>query len=137
MIERLAENVPEFMGTASQTRCFLHVVNLIAKTLTSQFDSKKGKKGDLEEDHELAELQREADGFDEDGFDEPDEAIDGNQGDQVDDDEVLVDEMDTLTEAERLAIERSIRPIRLALVKVSRINGDIPLALTTSVSSAP
>ncbi|KAF9220503.1 hypothetical protein BS17DRAFT_639536, partial [Gyrodon lividus] len=50
MIERLAEHVPKFMGAASQTHCFLHVVNLVAKMLVLQFNTKKAL-----EDDELAE----------------------------------------------------------------------------------
>ncbi|KAG2756745.1 hypothetical protein P692DRAFT_20714526, partial [Suillus brevipes Sb2] len=33
MIEELHETLPDFGGTASHTRCFLHTVNLVAKSL--------------------------------------------------------------------------------------------------------
>ncbi|KAG2740485.1 hypothetical protein P692DRAFT_201675684, partial [Suillus brevipes Sb2] len=38
MISELADNVAHFEGKNSQTRCFLHVVNLVAKSLIRQFD---------------------------------------------------------------------------------------------------
>ena len=41
MIWELAYRVPMFAGAASQTRCFLHIVNLVAKSLIRQFDVKK------------------------------------------------------------------------------------------------
>ena len=53
MIEELQECIPEFAGSASHTHCFLHIVNLIAKSLLRQFDAQKMT---VEGDHELAEL---------------------------------------------------------------------------------
>ena len=53
MIEELQECIPEFAGSESHTRCFLHIVNLIAKLLLCQFDAQKMT---VEGDHELAEL---------------------------------------------------------------------------------
>ncbi|KAF8548495.1 hypothetical protein OG21DRAFT_1374013, partial [Imleria badia] len=38
MVHVLGELVPAFGGAPSQTRCFLHVVNLIAKSLIHQFN---------------------------------------------------------------------------------------------------
>ena len=54
MIKELQELIPEFAGSASHTHCFLHIVNLIAKSLICQFNAKKTGKGD----HELADLQK-------------------------------------------------------------------------------
>lgn len=41
MIRELEILVPTFGGSANHTRCFLHVVNLIAKMLIRQFDIRK------------------------------------------------------------------------------------------------
>ncbi|KAF8546220.1 hypothetical protein OG21DRAFT_1380027, partial [Imleria badia] len=38
MIRELAVLADGFAGPASHTRCFLHVVNLIAKSILCQFD---------------------------------------------------------------------------------------------------
>ncbi|KAG1831813.1 hypothetical protein EV424DRAFT_1272437, partial [Suillus variegatus] len=49
MIEDLAALVPEFAGSASHTRCFLHTINLIAKSLIREFDvAKKEANGALD-----------------------------------------------------------------------------------------
>src|ERR1700721_1605940 len=37
MIDALADDLPDF-SQANRTRCFLHIVNLIEKTLLKQFD---------------------------------------------------------------------------------------------------
>ncbi|KAG1796837.1 uncharacterized protein BJ212DRAFT_1290239, partial [Suillus subaureus] len=41
MIKDLAILVPEFAGSASHTQCFLHTVNLVAKSLIHDFDVAK------------------------------------------------------------------------------------------------
>ncbi|KAG1742794.1 uncharacterized protein EDB91DRAFT_1004893, partial [Suillus paluster] len=41
MVENLAAEVPAFGGAASHTRCFLHMVNLVAKLLICEFDVTK------------------------------------------------------------------------------------------------
>ncbi|KAF8546755.1 hypothetical protein OG21DRAFT_1426189 [Imleria badia] len=41
MIRELAWKVVGFGGETTYTRCFLHVVNLVAQTLIHQFDIKK------------------------------------------------------------------------------------------------
>ena len=41
MVEKLVDRVPQFGGAASRTRCFLHIINLIAKSIIRQFNVKK------------------------------------------------------------------------------------------------
>lgn len=43
MIRELQNLLANFDGDASRTRCFAHILNLVAKTLLSQFDLKKKK----------------------------------------------------------------------------------------------
>jgi hypothetical protein len=43
MIRHLGETLDEFPGLANQTRCFVHTVNLIAKSILSPFDAWKMK----------------------------------------------------------------------------------------------
>lgn len=41
MVDKLKYLVPSFSSTASHTHCFLHIINLVAKFLISQFDMNK------------------------------------------------------------------------------------------------
>ena len=135
MIDELQELIPEFSGSASHTRCFLHIMNLSAKSLICQFDAKKaGAKGD----HEMAELQRELE--EEEAFQGGDIEIDDEDKDDDDDDDELaekkkvnndegwVDEAEDMTEKEKDELEKSIQPVKLALVKV-RLSSDCDLPL--------
>lgn len=122
MLDELEANLPDFGGTAAHTRCFLHTVNLVAKSLIKEFDVSKKDKEALQTDEdatsdedehlaqELADLSREAEveGHDDAPLDE-----------QADNVEGLVDEMALLTEGEHNKLQRSIRPVKLVLVKVS------------------
>ena len=54
---------------------------------------------------------------------------------EVDNDDGLVDEMDDLTDKEKEDLERSIRPVKLALVKVRLLDLYTPLNLT--IGAAP
>ncbi|KAF9225171.1 hypothetical protein BS17DRAFT_700379, partial [Gyrodon lividus] len=56
IVEELSKLAPEFAGSASHTCCFLHIVNLISKSLIHQFNMKKMS---TDQDAELAELGRE------------------------------------------------------------------------------
>ncbi|KAI6002355.1 hypothetical protein F5J12DRAFT_702885, partial [Pisolithus orientalis] len=38
MVNKLSNLIPDFGSPASHTHCFLHIVNLIAKSLTCHFD---------------------------------------------------------------------------------------------------
>jgi len=44
MIEELAVLIDDFPGPANQTRCFLHILNLVVKSIIRQFDLPKKKK---------------------------------------------------------------------------------------------
>jgi hypothetical protein len=52
MIRELARLVPRFEGEVSHTRCFLHVINLIAKSLIHQFDTHSSQT-DVDDEQEL------------------------------------------------------------------------------------
>lgn len=116
MIDELHTLVAEFAGSPSHTRCFLHIINLIAKTLINQFDAKKAT---VDVDGELAKLGKELN-EDEHLLDEivlDDEDEDGEVEVEENTDK-WVDEMEALNVEERIQLERSIRPVKLALVKV-------------------
>ena len=113
MIEHLAVLIETFPGAANQTRCFAHILNLVAKTVLHQFEGpKKGKANDS-----TAIVIDEIDG------DDHDQVLDGgsNKGgdecndvddDTVDDDEDgLHNELEDLTEEELTSIKESVTPI--------------------------
>ncbi|KIK35541.1 hypothetical protein CY34DRAFT_95904, partial [Suillus luteus UH-Slu-Lm8-n1] len=103
MVDDLKALVPTFGGSTSHIRCFLHTVNLVAKSLIREFDvTKKDADRALERGavltndeeevlNELAELSTNID----------------------------CEEIETLSDHERLELQRNIRPIKLVLVKVS------------------
>ena len=100
MLQKLAELLPE-PSVVHQTRCFLHIVNLIAKSLIKQFDTPKKKK-DGDEDEDDTELLEISDGLDA----EEDETVaahaDGEDEDMEGDNlEGFIDERNFLTEEER------------------------------------
>jgi hypothetical protein len=124
MIEELAILINDFPGPANQTRCFLHILNLVVKSIIRQFDLPTSKKkSDNEEDDEdllneaakeLLKLAKEI---------EHEEEITANGGDEQDvteDDNVegWVDECEDMTEAELRKLAESVKPVRLLLGKV-------------------
>ena len=123
MIEELAHLIDDFPGPANQTRCFLHILNLVVKSIIRQFDPPKSKKTpDGEEDDEsmdeatkeLLKLACEID------LEEEITARAGDEGDATEDDndEGWVDEREEMTEEELLELAESVRPVRLLLTKV-------------------
>ena len=44
MIEELTNLLDDFPGPANQTQCFLHILNLIVRSIIRQFDLPKSKK---------------------------------------------------------------------------------------------
>lgn len=108
MLEEMAVILPDFGGTAAHTRCFLHTVNLVAKSLLRQFDEPKSR----DDDHEKSD------------DDEPN--VDGHSENERMDSDVLpgddvdgfVDETEFLTHDARKSLQQNIRPVQLVLVKV-------------------
>ena len=131
MISELAEILPDF-SQVNHTRCFLHIVNLCAKSIIKQFNVPKKK-----DDEHLDEAARELQGDDDDELQnlagdqdlEEQQTLEGisqrrtNEGaeddDNDDDIEGWIDEMELLTPTEHAGLEESIRPVKLVLVKVS------------------
>ena len=122
MINELGVLIDDFPGSENQTRCFLHVLNLVVKSIIRQFDLPKSKKtSDNEEDEEniseatkeLLKLAAEI---------ECEEEIAGASGDEEDmeddNDEGWVDEREEMTEGELHRLTKSVQPVRLVLSKV-------------------
>lgn len=118
MIEELAKSLSDF-SEVNRTRCFLHIVNLCAKSIIRQFDiHKRGPDEpvdaaerdlqDLAEDIDLEEQQA-AELLKQ-------HAVGDNENE--DDADGWIDEMAVLSLAERAELHEDIWPVKLVLVKV-------------------
>ena len=98
MIENLADRLDNFPGAANQTRCFLHILNLTAKSVIKQFEVPKKKLNEAGQDENdfgeavdaLQALSAEIEDDEPSDFDNDEEAKD-------DDDEGLEDERQGMT----------------------------------------
>ena len=100
MIHELSSKVLEFGGPTMHTRCFLHTVNLVAKSSIREFNVKKPEADQAllvhdDVDSELEELSTEME----------DEA---GVTDEVDNDDGLVDEVELLDKKEQVALNKEI-----------------------------
>jgi hypothetical protein len=113
MIERLAESINNFPGTANQTRCFTHILNLVAKSVLHQFEAPKAKRVDSINDA-MKGLAAVSDELEDEGDDvvvdeEADEDGD-NEGDN-DDDDGLPEEREGMSQEQLAELEASVQPI--------------------------
>lgn len=128
MVEHLSTLVENFPGAANQTRCFSHILNLVAKSILRQFEvPKKGKNSGLEDLDDptkalaVLALELELD----DGSTELPELAEDEDEDEEDDQVTENDkdgpdhEHDGMSEEEVAELEESLVPIRLTLTKVS------------------
>ena len=119
MVEELAELISDFPGPANQMRCFLHILNLVVKSIVRQFDLPKSKKTSAGDDDGLdqatEELRRLAGDID---LEEQIIANGDREDDDDDDDDGWIDECEGMTEEELKELAESVRPLRLLLVKV-------------------
>ena len=122
MIEELANLLDDFPGPANQMWCFLHILNLVVKSIIRQFNLPKSKKtsDDGDEDDpmldaatmELLKLTGDID------LEITASAGDGDDSVEDDDDEGWIDEHDEMTEAELNELAINVQPVRLLLTKV-------------------
>ena len=133
MIEHLSTLIENFPSTANQTRCFTHILNLVAKSILCQFEPKKktrdGEAEDIDnapkalaalaqelEVEDSVELADDPEGLDIDedlDADDKDLEVDDNNNDE------LRDEHDSTSEEDLAEMEESLVPIQLMLTKVS------------------
>lgn len=125
MIEHLSTLVDNFPGAPNQTRCFTHILNLVAKSVLRQFDVAK-KSGPVDSEQldeatkELALLAQELDlGPDGANDDENDDNDDEGDEENDNDNDDGGDGEDGMTEEELAELQASLVPIRLMLTKVS------------------
>jgi hypothetical protein len=117
MIDHLSAIVEDFPGSANQTRCFSHTLNLSAKAILKQFDVLKAKSdgvldeatqalAELAEDLDLEEhVEQETREIEEDGGEDEPLHTWNNFREGLADDEIR-------------ELEESVQPVRLMLVKV-------------------
>lgn len=116
MIRHLEGLVGEFKGRKSQTRCFAHILNLVAKSIIQQFDVPKAQFDKVfdKANAALTELAGDIDS---------EEQVMAENSDKKDDDEEentddWVNERDTMAAEQLAAIDESVRPVKMMLVKV-------------------
>ena len=126
MIDELTTLLPDFPGQSNLTRCFAHIVNLVAKTAIRVFDVPRATNADLDEAEKL--LQNLAEDLDLEQM-EAREGLPPLNAAVLNEDEFFtfianstegwVDERQALGAEERAALDASVLPVRMVLVKVS------------------
>jgi hypothetical protein len=113
MIRELAELVPGFEGEVSHTRCFLHVINLVAKSLIRQFNTTdiNDEQQELTDEPDMEDLPSNIIAAEE--SDDEDAATDNDDG--------FVDEVENMNEEEKELHKSTIKPVKVVLVKVSAL----------------
>ena len=118
MIDELSVLLEEFPGATNQMQCFTHVLNLVAKSISKQFDLLKAKAGEVliaaMEALSILAGDIESEEVDMDG-----DLAKGNDSD--DDEDGMADPWDLMTDYEIAELDESLQPVRLVLVKVISI----------------
>ncbi|KAF5324122.1 hypothetical protein D9619_011280 [Psilocybe cf. subviscida] len=123
MIEVLEELLPEFPGASNQTRCFAHILNLVAKSILRQFDTKK--KATVANEDPIDALARELD-------DAMGTLLDDDQpeDDSEDDEDGLGNERAGMSAAEIAELEESLGPVRALLTKLRAFSNAVKRSST-------
>jgi hypothetical protein len=127
MVESLEELIDDFPGAANQTRCFLHILNLVVKSILKQFDLPKKKKAshnddeidkDIDKglDQAVEELLKLAGDIDLEGD------LMGDGEGEDDNEEGWIDEHEEMAEDELKELSESVAPVRLLLTKVTKLS---------------
>ena len=125
MILELSNLVPTFPSESNLTRCFNHILSLIAKTAIRVFDVLQVDK-DEELDNATAELLDLAKNIDIEELKAQAVQSDGNgdgdgDGGQVDSTDGWINECLELSDVEREELNDSVLPVQMLLVKVSSV----------------
>jgi hypothetical protein len=115
MIEELANLLEDFPGAANQTRCFLHILNLVVKSIIKQFDLPKAQANGIldEATKELLALAGDI------ALEEEQMREVGNDDEDDDNEEGWIDERELMSRWERDELDESVQLVRLLLIKVS------------------
>jgi hypothetical protein len=122
MVECLEVLIDDFPGAANQTRCFLHILNLVVKSILKQFDlpTRKKKNPSGNDDDQIDEIidQASKELLQLAG----DVVMEGelmvNDDEEDDNEEGWIDEREEMTEDELKELSASVAPVRLLLTKV-------------------
>jgi hypothetical protein len=129
MINHLANLIEAFPGSGNRTRCFAHVLNLVAKCIMKQFDlpgKKRGKDGkDSDEEVNFTAIALEA--LAEEIEDEKESGEEGGSDSGEENDKVPFNGREGMTEAEIKKLDENVRPVRLVLAKVICLNDVISM----------
>ena len=124
MVDELENLIEEFGGSAARTRCFDHVINLVARSMIQQFDARNVS--NKEADEELRDL---AEGLELEEMvtlaeKNVDNGEDGENDDDGEDDCDVdpIDECVRMTQVEKERLDESFRPVKMMLVKVRARN---------------
>ncbi|GBE82272.1 putative AC9 transposase [Sparassis crispa] len=114
MIDEPAKLIESFQGQANRARCFDHIINLVAKSLLHQFDvPQNGADAALDDaENALCELAKDLELGVREG---------GEEGEPPDDIEGLQDEREGMSVEDRTALDASVQPVKLVLVKLRKI----------------
>ena len=123
MIQEMAHLTDGFVGSVAHSCCFLHIINLVAKSLLRQFDAKRkdrvsdSNKSDTDTEWGLGELLVGLEALTVEG-DGDDLAADGDEGGEDDSEEGWIDEVAEMTDREHCTLERNVVPVKFTLAKV-------------------
>ena len=114
MIDHLSKIVDNFPGSANQTRCFSHTLNLSARAILKQFDIPKAKSGGVldEATQALAELAEDLDV--EERVEQETHEIEEDGGGE----HTWENFHEGLADDEIRELDESVQPVRSMLVKV-------------------
>ncbi len=117
MICQLEGLINKFKGPESQTHCFTHIFNLIAKSIIQQFDVLRAQANNIfdEATTALIELVGNID-VEEQGMAESSDNSNDDEDDKNTED--WVDKRDTITAEQLTMLDESVQPVRLMFVKV-------------------
>ena len=122
MIRHLEVLIDEFRGRKSQTWCFAHILNLIAKSILRQFDILRAQ---VNNDHatvaliELAgNIEFEEEEMDEYGDNDNDNDNSDDQEEVMENTDDWVNEREAMTMEQLAELDKSVQPVRWMLVKV-------------------
>lgn len=119
MIEHMGVLLPTFEGQFHRTRCFAHIVNLVAKSMLRQFDSKKVSEAEAEADEDVRALLELAETMaEEDAATLAELHAEEGPNAPIEDDDEWVDEIESLSKEERAEFLEQVVPVKLVLAKV-------------------
>ena len=116
MITELTHLLDHFSGPANQMWCFMHIFNIVVKSIIQQFDLLKSK-GDAVSDEVTKELLTLAGNI---KFEEELVRRNGKEGVEDDNLEGWIDECMLMTKEELNKLDESVEPVWQLLTKVSQ-----------------